>query len=210
MNDLIVKQFKNDIFYNFVWNNKPCWIAVEVADLFGYAQKSRPISNCIRREKFEIGVEYDVLEGEDLKLFKEVFVDEVSQYKYVPKIFVFYEEGLYGFLAYTEMPLGIEFRNWIRREVMPALREKGYYVSNEEKMQVNYKKETSKDMLRKTTTNNTGDKLDKLKAAYDSAMMFKELLDDMTLDSTYKFLLIKQIYLDAGINLPKYIEEEKI
>ena len=93
---------------------------------------------------------------------------------------------------------------------MPALREKGYYVSNEEKMQVNYKKETSKDMLRKTTTNNTGDKLDKLKAAYDSAMMFKELLDDMTLDSTYKFLFIKQIYLDAGINLPKYIEEEKI
>ncbi|MGL4654669.1 MAG: hypothetical protein ACRCWM_02100 [Sarcina sp.] len=41
-------------------------------------------------------------------------------------------------------------------------------------------------------------------------MMFKELLDDITLDSTYKFLFLKQIYVDAGINLPKYIEEERL
>ncbi|MGL5067720.1 MAG: hypothetical protein ACRC6T_07820 [Sarcina sp.] len=99
MNDLIIKIFKNKRVLSFVWNNRPCWVAVDIADFFGYMQKSKAILNCINREKFQMGVEYDVLE--------------------------------------------------------------------------------------------------------------KELLDDITLDSTYKFLLIKQIYLDAGINLPRYIEEEK-
>lgn len=52
------------------------------------------------------------------------------------------------------------------------------------------------------------DKFQRLRIASDSAKMFKELLDDITSDSKYKFLLIKKIFVDSGIELPKYIEEE--
>ena len=215
MHDLIIKKFRAKDFHNYVCNDRPCWVGVEVAGVFGYEHKRKAIFNCIQREHFEIGLDYDVLEGERLKVFKEIFGEQLEEYKYAPKLVIFYEEGLYGFLGYTEMPLGIEFRTWIRIEVMPTLRAKGYYVCDEEKMGVNYKNDTPNDVSRKTNHNTTGSKdysgsnIDRLNAAYDSAMMFKELLDDITLDSTYKFLLIKQIYLDAGINLPRYIEEER-
>lgn len=213
MNDLIIKTFKEKEIFSFIWNNKPCWLAVDIADLFGYMQKSKAILNCINREKFDIGVEYDVLEGERLKVFKEIFAEQLGDTKYAPKVVIFFEEGLYGFLGYTEMPLGVEFRNWIRKEVMPTLRKKGYYVCNEGEVEITYKNEKKSTTSKKTKTTkitHTSDSnLDKLKAAYDSAMMFKELLDDITLDSTYKFLFLKQIYLDAGIDLPKFIEEER-
>ncbi|MGL4452305.1 MAG: hypothetical protein ACRCTZ_14075 [Sarcina sp.] len=78
-------------------------------------------------------------------------------------------------------------------------------------MEIIYKNEKAEPTPKKTKATSTSDsKLDKLKVAYDSAMMFKELLDDITLDSTYKFLFLKQIYLDAGISLPKFIEEERV
>ncbi|MGL4760151.1 MAG: BRO family protein [Sarcina sp.] len=209
MNDLIVKIFKNKRILSFVWNNRPCWVAVDIADVFGYTQRSKSVADCIKREKFQLSIEYDVLEGERLKVFKEIFAEELGDTKYAPKVVIFYEEGLYGFLGYTEMPLGVEFRIWIRVEVMPTLRAKGYYVCDEKKMEVNYKTDTCNNEPKENNHNAPEGKIDKLKTAYDSAMMFKELLDDITLDSTYKFLLIKQIYLDAGIKLPRYIEEEK-
>lgn len=53
------------------------------------------------------------------------------------------------------------------------------------------------------------DKFQRLRIASESARMFKELLDDITLDSEYKFLLIKKIFVDSGIELPRYIEEER-
>ncbi|WP_297439512.1 BRO family protein, partial [uncultured Clostridium sp.] len=131
MNDLIRKKFKNKSVFSFVWNGKVCWIGSEIGKMFGYAQPRNGIYDCIRREKFEVGLEYDLLEGEELKEFKEIFSDVLEDFKFAPKIIVLYETGLYGFLGYTEMPLGVEFRAWIRKEVMPVIKEKGYSVKEE-------------------------------------------------------------------------------
>lgn len=199
MNDLIIKSFKGENIYNFVWNNKPCWIANDIAKVLGYNDKGRPIFNCIKKERFEQGMEYELLEADELKIFKEVFSEQLGNTKFASKVVIFYEEGLYGFTSYTEMPIGIEFRAWIRRDVVPTLRKKGYYVCDKE----NDKKDIEQNFKVED------DKLLKLQLAYKSANMFKDMLDDITLDTTYKFLLIKQIYVDAGIKLPKYIEEER-
>lgn len=47
MNDLIIKTFKGNEVFSFIWNNKRYWVATDIADLFGYSQKSRAISDCI-------------------------------------------------------------------------------------------------------------------------------------------------------------------
>lgn len=211
MNDLIVKKFKNEEFFSLVWNDKPCWIAVDVANIFGYIHKSKPIMNCIKRESFELGIEYDILEGYELKHFKEVFSEQLADTKYAPKVIIFYELGLYGFLGYTKMPIGIEFRNWIRRDVIPTLRQKGYYVMNGVKLP---SENTPKTEIVHTAPSEFSyskfeDKnLEAYRMALETAKMFEPILDKITKDSTYKFLYLKKIFLDAGIKLPKFIEEE--
>ena len=213
MYDLITKNFKGKQIYNFVWNGRPCWVAVDVVGIFDYIQKSKTVFNCIRRENFEIGVEYDFLDGEELKEFKEVFSEQLGDTKFASKVVIFYEEGLYGFINYTEMPIGVEFRSWIRREVMPTLRKKGYYIADES---INLDEEILKtsDVKVKNTGSSFGDvrfsseKLESYRMALETAQMFKPILDNITKDSIYKFLYLKKIFSDAGIELPKFIDEE--
>ena len=229
MNDLLVKEFKGEQVYNFVWRDKPCWIALDVAGTIGYKEKSRAISDMIKRENFKEEKEYSILTGNDLKEFKEIFGEYITDVKYISKIIIFYEEGLYGFLAASRMDKGVEFRTWIRREVIPQIREKGSYTLEkvkEEKPSVDHK-QTNLNMANKLISleqenkklkkelyelrNNLDfdmDKFQRLKMAYETSKMFSSLLDDITLDSKYKFLFMKKIFNDSGFELPMYIEEE--
>ena len=126
--DLLVKSFNGQSVYNFVWNGKPCWVAIQVARVIGYKDISRSVLHCLEKEKFIQGHEYEILSGPSLKEFKSMS-DEVKSYlKQVPKLVIFYEEGLYGYLQYTNLPIGVELRKWIRREVMPQIRKTGSFT----------------------------------------------------------------------------------
>ncbi|WP_297438659.1 BRO family protein, partial [uncultured Clostridium sp.] len=200
MNDLIIGDFEDRKIYSFVWRNKPCWVAIDIARIIGYKDESTTITSLIKREGFKKGQEYEVLSSEILKEFKEVFAEYIDHLKYSPKIVIFYEEGLYGFLAASRMKKGVEFRTWIRRDVMPSIRKKGYYVGEKVKPEfVDIKQTVDVEIVNDNLEIEIkDDKLNRLNSAYKSASMFKELLDDITMDSTYKFLLLKQIYIDAG------------
>ena len=102
-NNLIVKEFNGNEIHTFVWNNNPCWIANEIVSMFDYADPSKTIQDCINAEEFELGVEYDLLKGDNLKAFKELVGKVttsavVTSLKFVPQLTIFYEDGLYGFL----------------------------------------------------------------------------------------------------------------
>lgn len=126
--NLMGKDFNGKKVNTFIWDNKPCWIATEIVDIFDYENTSKTINQCIKAEGFEVGFEYEILSGEDLKIFKKATtLAGVTYLKYVSKLIIFYEDGLYGFLQYTEKPIGIEFRKWLRREVLPELRKTGTY-----------------------------------------------------------------------------------
>ena len=229
MNDLLVKEFNGEPIYNFIWRDKPCWIALDIANAIGYKDKSTTINLMIKRENFKEGKEYSVLSGDELKDFKNVFGEHLKELKYTPKIVIFYEEGLYGFLAASRMDKGVEFRTWIRREVMPQIREKGSYTLEkvkEEKIIVDNNptvltvdnnlvglrgenKRLKKELFElRNSLDFDIDKFQRLKMAYEASKMFKDLLDDITLDSKYKFLFMKKIFNDSGFELPMYIEEE--
>ena len=205
--DLVTKEFRNKKISSFVWNGKVCWVGIDIGELFGYIQARRAVFDCIKKEQFVSGEEYDVLEGEELKEFKEIFSEELEDLKFAPKIVILYESGLHGFLAYTKMPLGIEFRTWIRNEVMPAIRKKGYYVMDGATLPTD-------DIQKNVGINNSSfskfstEKMERYRLAFESAKMLEPILDKITKDHVYKFLCIKQIFVDAGIAIPKFIDEE--
>ncbi|MGL4451056.1 MAG: BRO family protein [Sarcina sp.] len=142
MNDLFIEKFNGDEIHNFIWNSKPCWIATEIGELLDYAEPSKAVVSCVDKEEFRIGKDYDILKGEELKLFKSVASEALgSSFKYAPRIIIFYEQGLYGFLQYTEKPLGVTFRTWIREEVVPQIRATGVYVLDDDYYDKTYNSE---------------------------------------------------------------------
>ncbi|MGL5615900.1 MAG: BRO family protein [Sarcina sp.] len=208
INDLLTKQFGNKKINNLVWRGKVCWEGANIADLFGYTQTRRAVYDCIQREKLQEKKDYETLMGEDLKEFKEVFSEVLENIKFAPKIVIFYESGLYRFLAYTKMPLGVEFRAWIGNEVMPTLRKKGYYVMDG----VELPTETvpKKEFVHNDSSYSkfSTEEMERYRIAFETAKMFEPLIDKITKDPVYKFLCLKQIFVDAGIEIPKFIEEE--
>ena len=176
MKNLFINDFKGKRVYSFIWNDKPCWVAIQLAELLEYKEISKVISNCIKVEDFEKGLEYDVLRGNKLKQFKNL----VSQYddsmlKQTPSLVIFYEDGLYGFLQYTQMPIGVEFRKWIRREVMPQIRKTGSFTM---------------DKLESERTSNVSDSEDKLSSDVDN-LSYSDFMDvkgssNMRFSSSYK------------------------
>ncbi len=195
MNNLIVKEFNGNKIHTFIWNNKPCWIANQIVSMFDYADSTKTIQDCIKSEEFEIGVEYEVLKGNSFKKFAttSTVVTNLISSK-ARTITIFYEDGLYGFLQYTDKPIGVQFRKWLRRDVLPEIREHGAYITNN--ANVEHLKERIND-------------IEKLQLAYNSTNLFKELLDNVGLDDKVKLLTAKTIYKKAGIDLPIQIEEEE-
>lgn len=225
MKDLFVNEFNGKKVYTFMWNDRPCWIATQVVALLDYEKPSKTVSNCINSEKFEVGFEYELLAGNKLKEFKKLATKSVATFlKHAPKLVLFYEDGLYGFLQYTHMPIGIEFRKWLRREVLPELREKGTYsINNNNKECYDTSNNFEEDNIDSHIDNicykknklsisydKQEDKIKSLKAATDSANVFKDILDDLTTDSKYKLSFLKALFSEAGIILPLYVDDEDI
>lgn len=135
MKKIITKEFQGNKVNTFMWNDRACWIANEIVSLFDYADTSKTTQDCIIAEEFEIGIEYEVLVKDDLKVFKNM-VNSLTTVKVVSQntanLTIFYEDGLYGFLQYTDKPAGGKFRRWIRREVLPAINHTGGYIANED------------------------------------------------------------------------------
>ena len=79
MSNFVSKNFKGNQIDTFLWNGKPCWIAFQISEILGYENKSKPVNTCLKVEKFELGYEYEVLSGEELKSFKDGMENELSR-----------------------------------------------------------------------------------------------------------------------------------
>lgn len=158
MNDLFIKNFNDEEIITLIFDDRICWIAKDIAKILGYDDSSKAVNQCIKSEKFESGVEYEVLVGDKLKELKKLIgVTHISYLKQTPKLVIFYEEGLYGFINYSELPLGVSFRKWLRREVLPEIRETGSYSINND-----LKTEVYEDKHKNNLTKKVEDKLKKL------------------------------------------------
>ncbi|MCL6923148.1 Bro-N domain-containing protein [Clostridioides difficile] len=202
MENLIVKEFNGSQIYTFMWNDKPCWIAKQIVELFGYADATVTINQCVEAEAFENGLEFEVLIKEDLKRFKNI-VNEVTKNtlvssniinKHTPNLTIFYEDGLYGFLQYTDKPIGVQFRKWLRREVLPSIRQTGAYITNNADPQA----------LR-----DKANEIESLDTVNKTIEILTPFLNGAGIDEKAKLLTAKTIYKKAGIELPLEIEEKE-
>ncbi|MFL8675126.1 Bro-N domain-containing protein [Clostridioides sp. GD02404] len=202
MENLIVKEFNGSKIYTFMWNDKPCWIAKQIVELFGYADATVTINQCVEAEAFENGLEFEVLIKEDLKRFKNI-VNEVTKNtlvssniinKHTPNLTIFYEDGLYGFLQYTDKPIGVQFRKWLRREVLPSIRQTGAYITNS----------ADRQALR-----DRANEIESLDTVNKTIEILTPFLNGAGIDEKAKLLTAKTIYKKAGIELPLEIEEKE-
>ncbi len=196
MKNLIVKEFNGSQIYTFMWKEKSCWIANQIVGLFDYADVSKTIQDCIKAEDFEIEQEYDVLKGNEFNDFVttlNVVANNIISNK-ARSITIFYEDGLYGFLQYTDKPIGVQFRKWLRREVLPSIRQTGAYITNNADPQALREKANEIESL--DTVNKTIE-------------ILTPFLDNAGIDEKAKLLTAKTIYKKAGIELPLEIEEKE-
>lgn len=206
MNNLIVKNFHDKEIHTFFWNNRLCWIAGEVVGAMEYADEAKTIAQCIDTEDFKNGVEFEVLRGEALKAFKQMLskgttVEVVPSVKvetakhslanlikYASQLTIFYEPGLYGFVEYSQKPIGREFRTWLRRDVLPEIRETGAYISDK----------ADPSLLREKA-----DKLEKLGTVNNAAKILLPVLTDAGVRPEIRALTMQQLYRKAGFELNK-------
>lgn len=196
MKNLIVKEFNGSQIYTFMWKEKSCWIANQIVGLFDYADVSKTIQDCIKAEDFEIEQEYDVLKGNEFNDFVttlNVVANNIISNK-ARSITIFYEDGLYGFLQYTDKPIGVQFRKWLRREVLPSIRQTGAYITNN----------ADPDKLREKAN-----EIESLDTVNKTIEILTPFLDNAGIDEKAKLLTAKTIYKKAGIELPLEIEEKE-
>ncbi|MGO0904920.1 BRO-N domain-containing protein [Clostridioides difficile] len=196
MKNLIVKEFNGSQIYTFIWKEKSCWIANQIVGLFDYADVSKTIQDCIKAEDFEIEQEYDVLKGNEFNDFVttlNVVANNIISNK-ARSITIFYEDGLYGLLQYTDKPIGVQFRKWLRREVLPSIRQTGAYITNNADPQ---------------TLRDKANEIESLDTVNKTIEILTPFLDNAGIDEKAKLLTAKTIYKKAGIELPLEIEEKE-
>ncbi|OFU01736.1 antirepressor, partial [Clostridium sp. HMSC19D07] len=103
-------------------------------------------------------------------------------------------DGLYGFLQYTDKPIGVQFRKWLRREVLPSIRQTGAYITNNADPQA----------LR-----DKANEIESLDTVNKTIEILTPFLNGAGIDEKAKLLTAKTIYKKAGIELPLEIEEKE-
>ncbi|MGL4992010.1 MAG: BRO-N domain-containing protein [Sarcina sp.] len=232
MDNIIIENFEGKQVYTFMWNGKICWIASSVLSILGYTDTSKSILQCIEAEDFEIGVEYDHLTGKELKLFKELVCDTIPSLKYCARLIIFYEQGLYGFLQFSEKEIAVKFKKWLRREVITSIKKDGEYKlntietscqidsilskddkSNDAKDKLSLETKALINKIKDNVNNESGfdvDKFQRMRVTLEALKFFKPILDEITDNTLYKFEFLKDICTEAGIALPIYVDGDNI
>ena len=121
-NNTMLKNFNGYDIYTLMWNGKPCWVAGSIAEVLGYCDKTKAISQCVISEEFEAGFEFDILNSNEVReVIKANGATPFASGKHITNLTIFYKEGLLGFINYAHMPIGKEFRKWLRTEVFSEL-----------------------------------------------------------------------------------------
>lgn len=138
------------------YKGEQVWITKEVGRVLGYADDGQELVNSISKwfEDFDKNIDYIKLDGLQLAEFKRLFVDngESPLSNKAQRIILLTESGLHLACIKSQKEIGRRLRQWISREVLPALRKEGSYTlpkhrkTLEEKQRDQEKKELRKDI----------------------------------------------------------------
>lgn len=132
MNELVLttKQFGKTDIHAIRWKEKPCWIATEIAEAAGLKKPSDAVWQFLKEESYlKEGTDFDTLRGGNLEDLKRVIC--LEQIAFTSQLTLFYETALTAFIGTRRNKVGKRLRQWIYTEVLPAIRETGYYSMSE-------------------------------------------------------------------------------
>lgn len=183
MNNLVINQFNGNKLITVIWNNKPCWIAKQVAELSGQLDPSSSVNKFLKDNDFlDINIDYEILQDIELKTFKKL-VEESSISPNTRNLTIFYESALWAYLQSLRTDMGKKLKRWINREVLPSIRQTGTYI-----------------------TNGAGsariNKNESMKLALQSISIFNNLIDEAGINSNIKLIIAREIFNKMGIDIP--------
>lgn len=114
----------------FYWESKNgrLFLASQVMKALGYNRSS---SNVISYHELLVDIDYIKLSKQENKeLFKELETLNVLQSRATHALFVS-ETGFWKLVIGSKKRVGIQTRHWLATQVLPSIREKGYYDANE-------------------------------------------------------------------------------
>lgn len=133
---VLTHNFNNTAITTFIFEGRPCWIALEVGRAIGYAGNGKGLVDTIHAkwsDELVDGSHYEVLTGARLKAFKAL--QELGDQKtpsHQPQMVVLYETGLWLVLTKTHRPAGKALRKVLADEVLPQLARDGRYLPERE------------------------------------------------------------------------------
>ena len=110
---------------------------------------------------------------------------------------IIYENGLYGFLQYSKNDLSKTFRKWIRRDLLPTLRESSYSQTS-----VNSNIASTIALKDKLTLEELQINIQKLDLAYKNIELLNTIMVENNISPQDKLATILKIYSDLNIELP--------
>ncbi|MGL4760244.1 MAG: hypothetical protein ACRCWG_02190 [Sarcina sp.] len=205
MDSLEVNEFDGTEISTYLFEEKKCWVGSEIGGEFGYVNPSKATTRCIEARMLKKGLDYDILDGDRLKKFKLISYKQCKKrFSRVPKIIIFYKNGLREFMLYSEKKESEKIR-----ELFEALNidlyndeivvEEKFQVENEE---VVYKKEKieikNKRIIHEELTNSDRNFYKKNLLEILQLMENVSILDD-------DFKDIKKECLERLVNISKYL-----
>ena len=92
-------------------NNQPYFVGKDVATVLGYSNPRKAIGDHVDEEDKNTVTIRDGIKGN-------------------PNMTVINESGLYSLILSSKLPTAKKFKRWVTSEVLPAIRQNGYYTSH--------------------------------------------------------------------------------
>jgi prophage antirepressor-like protein len=128
--------FEGKKITTIVYKGKPCWLAKEVGEAIGYAQKGKEFVAQLQGEwsnELMDGHDFMVLKGHELQEFKALAqLGGNFTPSRAPAITLLYESGLWLALTRTGMDAGKRLRRFLVDNVLPQIARDGRYSPERE------------------------------------------------------------------------------
>ena len=111
MNSLTKWDFENSEVRTLIIDNQPYFVGKDVATVLGYSNPRKAIGDHVDEEDKNTVTIRDGIKGN-------------------PNMTVINESGLYSLILSSKLPTAKKFKRWVTSEVLPAIRQNGYYTSH--------------------------------------------------------------------------------
>ena len=112
----------------YICDGRRCWKGTVVASVLGYNTPARAVNRFLKARNLEKEIDYDILEGEKLKVFKkEAILRNGDGIIKASKLIIFYEKAVYEFMLYSEKECAKKFQEWFTINLNKDFQDKENY-----------------------------------------------------------------------------------